>query len=147
MGGELGLDSSTSQSETISYSAIFREWFPYFLSLGMTPDEYWNQDCTLVKAYRKAEEIKRERTNTESWLQGMYIYEALCNVSPVLHAFAKSGTKPVPYPNRPYALTEKEIQRRKQEDEQARILKKKQAFEAWAARLDLPNSAPEGETE
>lgn len=147
MGGELGLDSSTSQSETTSYSAIFREWFPYFLSLGMTPDEYWNQDCTLVKAYRKAEEIRRERTNTEAWLQGMYIYEALCNVSPVFHAFAKSGTKPVPYPNRPYALTEKESQRRKQEDEQARILKKKQAFEAWAAGLDLPNSAPEEKTE
>ena len=58
MGGELGVDSSPSQSEISSYSAEFKKWFPYFLSLGMTYDEYWNQDCTLVKAYQDAEKDK-----------------------------------------------------------------------------------------
>ena len=71
----------------------------------MTPEQYWDSDPMLAKYYRKADEIRRKRRNEELWIQGMYIYEALCDVSPVLHAFAKRGTKPTPYPDHPYALT------------------------------------------
>ena len=46
----------------------------------MTYDQYWNDDCQLVKFYRKAHKLKNEQKNQELWLQGMYIYEALCNV-------------------------------------------------------------------
>ena len=44
------------------------------------------------------------------WKQGMYTYEALCDVSPVLHAFSKKGTKPLPYPEVPYGMEDKKIQ-------------------------------------
>ena len=37
-------------------------------------------------------------------------YDALCRVSPLLHAFAKKGTKPVPYVGEAYALTEKQVE-------------------------------------
>ena len=70
--------------------------------MGMTAEQFWEQDCSLVTAYRKAYEIKLESQNYIAWLQGMYIYEALCDVSPVLHAYAKAGTKPRPYANKPY---------------------------------------------
>lgn len=43
------------------------------------------------------------------WLQGLYFYEALGDMAPVLRAFVKSGTKPRPYPSEPYAFTESEI--------------------------------------
>ena len=36
------------------------------------------------------------------------IYEALCDVSPVLNAFAKKGAKPHPFPEKPYSLKAKE---------------------------------------
>ena len=73
----------------------------------------------LAKYYRKAEEIRRKRRNEELWLQGMYIYEALCDVAPVFHAFAKKGTKPRPYSDHPYAITHQD------RDEERKMLEKR----------------------
>ena len=89
----------------------------------MTYDQYWNGDCTLTKYYRKADEMRKERVNEEKWLQGMYFYEALCDVSPVLHAYAKKGTKPQPYSEKPYAVTE--TQRKHDAEEHARKVTEK----------------------
>ena len=89
-----------------SYTTKFYEVFPFYLSIGMTPEQFWDGDCTLVKYYRKAYELQRKRKNEDLWLQGMYIYEALCDVSPILQAFAKKGTKAHPYPDHPYAITQ-----------------------------------------
>lgn len=110
----------------------------------MTPDQYWDSDCTLVKYYRKAEELRNEKRNQELWLQGMYVYEAICDVAPILHAFAKKGTKPTPYPTKPYALNEKEIKRDK-EDKQRKVAEKGKKFmEAMTASI---NKKFEGRTQ
>ena len=98
----------------LTYTKTFYEHFSYYLSIGMTPDQYWDGDPTLTKYYREAEEKRIERRNQEFWLQGMYIYEAICDVSPILHAFAKKGAKPHPYSDKPYSITEKQ---RRQEEE------------------------------
>ena len=116
-----------------SYTTVFYDQFPYYLSIGMTPEQYWDGDSMLAKYYRKADEIRRKRRNEELWLQGMYIYEALCDVSPVLHAFAKRGSKPVPYPDHPYALTvndlkeEKKLKERQERDKARRYMEAKMA--------------------
>lgn len=99
MGGELVEDSSTSSS--LTYEEVFEHYFPYYLSIGMSYREYWEMDVDLVKAYKKAEEIRFERKNREMWIQGMYVYEAVADVSPILHAFAKKGTKVRPYMEKP----------------------------------------------
>lgn len=108
-----------------SYTKAFYDHFPYYLSIGMTPEQYWDDDPALAKYYRKADELQRNRRNQELWLQGMYIYEALCDVAPIFHAFAKRGTKPLPYSDHPYALTVKDREeetklRGKREREKAR---------------------------
>ena len=97
-----------SSPPSFTYTERFYEQFPYYLAIGMSPEQYWEGDPALTKYYRKADEIKRDRMNQEKWLQGMYIYEAICDASPILHAFAKKGTKPHPYSDKPYALTEKQ---------------------------------------
>ena len=71
----------------------------------MTPEQFWDGDPSLTKYYRKSYELQRKRRNEELWLQGMYIYEALCDVSPLLQAFAKKGTKAHPYADHPYSIT------------------------------------------
>lgn len=108
-----------------TYTEQFYEVFPYYLSLGMTYEQFWEGDPSLVKYYRKADEIRNERRNQELWLQGMYIYEAICDVSPILNPLAKRGTKPHPYSTRPYPLNEKQRERELEAKEKAEARKGK----------------------
>ena len=105
------------------------------MSIGMSYDEFWNHDVNIVRAYRKADEMKRRRQNETLWLQGMYIYEALCDAAPIFHAFAKKGTKPNPYAKEPYPITEAEIQEREEREAKVKEEKLKAEFAAFADRM------------
>lgn len=124
----------TATAPLKTYTEKFHELFPYYLSIGMTEEQYWDRDSTLVVAYRKAEELKTNRKNQEMWLQGAYVYEALCRVSPLLHAFAKKGTKPVPYIAEPFAITEKQAEYRQEEKEKKNFDKGKTMMEGFMIR-------------
>ena len=102
----------------------------------MTPEQYWDGDPSLTRYYRKAHELKRNERNQELWLQGMYIYEALCDVSPVLHSFAKKGTKPHPYPDHPYPLSNKDREAEKARREKLEREKAKRYMEAKMEELN-----------
>ena len=102
----------------------------------MTPEQYWDGDPLLAKYYRQADELKRKRRNQDLWLQGMYIYEALCDVAPIFHAFAKRGTKPAPYSDHPYSLTAKDRKDEKKLLEQRDREKARRYMEAQMAKLN-----------
>lgn len=138
MGSEL-VDSAPHPSHT----EVFHTHFPYYLSIGMTYDQYWNDDCTLVKPYRQAAEMKRSARNEELWLQGLYFYEALCDVSPILHAFAKSGTKPEQYRPRPLPITPSEIRAEKERQAFEKRQRLRHIVEMWADSLDIPEKQEE----
>lgn len=129
-----GSGGVTATAPLKTYTEKFYELFPYYLSIGMTEEQYWDKDSTLVVAYRKAEELKTNRKNQEMWLQGAYVYEALCRVSPLLHAFAKKGTKPVPYIAEPFAITEKQAEYRQEEKEKKNFDKGKTMMEGFMIR-------------
>lgn len=74
----------------------------------MSWDEYWYGDVWMVESYREAERLRTKQFNAQAHLIGAYIYEAICCVAPVLNAFAKKGTKPVPYRAKPFQLFEEE---------------------------------------
>lgn len=99
-----------------SFTEIFERDCSYYLSIGMTWEQYWDGDVWMVKAFREADKLRMERMNGRSHLMGMYVYEALCDVSPLLHAFAKKGTKPLPYPDAPYEIFPKKESRQEQKD-------------------------------
>lgn len=120
-----------------TYTERFYEQFPYYLAIGMTPEQYWESDPALAKYYRKADAIKSERINQELWLQGMYIYEAICDASPILHSFAKKGTKPHPYTDKPYPLSDKQRKQDTAVKEKAVSDKGKRFMEAF---MKLNNS-------
>lgn len=122
---------NSSAAPLFTYTEKFSELFPHYLSIGMTEEQYWDKDCTLVAAYRKAEEIRANRRNQEMWLQGAYVYEAICRVSPVLHAFAKKGAKPMPYLSEPYALSEKQAELREEEHAKKAYDKGKKLMEGF----------------
>lgn len=89
----------------LSYTEIFREQFPYYLHLGMTYQEYWQMDCELVRAYRKAYEFKQEYDNSLLWLQGLYIYKAMEAQRPGWNFWAKHP-KLEKYLEKPIAVTD-----------------------------------------
>lgn len=83
--------------------------FPYYLSLGMTADQFWDDDPWLAAAYRKANEIRTQRLSEEMWLQGLYNYHAFAVA--VSNVMRSKGTKPQKYleePLRLIPLTEEE---------------------------------------
>ena len=102
--------------------------------MGMTCEQFWEQDCMLVVPYRKAYQIQQEQENRLAWLQGMYIYEALCDVAPVLHAFAKHGTTVRPYPDKPYEF-ESARKKTKEETNRQKMAKTANYLNTLAARF------------
>lgn len=53
------------------------EAFPYYFSIGMTYEQYWDASPHLVCAYRQADAYKQDRFSQEAWLQGLYTYYAV----------------------------------------------------------------------
>lgn len=81
---------------------MFWEALPYYLSIGMSADEYWNASAFLAKSYREAYKLKARQANEQMWLQGQYIYAGL--VSVFSDVFGKKGGKKPEYPKEPYDL-------------------------------------------
>lgn len=118
-----GDGQNNSLSPFLAYTTVFKKHFPYYLSVGMSYDEYWNGDAELVKDYRLADEYKRERRNQELWMQGLYVYTAIANLSPILHDFVKKGTTAEPYPDKPFPITPKEVREEKERKERERYMR------------------------
>ena len=72
--GESFTKSGNSKVESSSLTKIFEHECPYYMSYGMSFDEYWYGDAYLVKFYRDAYKLKIRYDDTCMWKQGMYIY-------------------------------------------------------------------------
>lgn len=101
---EYELTGEDGEGRPPSYYEQFEKIFPWYLSIGMTPKQFWDDDCQLARYYREAERHREDKFNRQAHLQGLYFFEALCDVAPILHAFAEKGTKVIPYPDKPYEL-------------------------------------------
>ena len=147
-------DSLEKKVEYVSLSERFEELCPIFMNIGMSYREFWEDDPTIAKQYLEAFKIKQKNEiknkEWEIWKQGMYVYEALIDVSPILHAFSKAK-KPLPYPKKPFGLEETE-QNNEEKDE---ITKEKEAenerlkatvfFNNWARATRKHFESKEGE--
>lgn len=138
MEGNLSLEDISKKVEYTFLKDVFEEACPFFISIGMSYKEFWEEDVVIAKSYLKAFILKNKREQEikewQMWKQGVYIYEALCDVSPILHAFSKKGTKPLPYPTEPYGIKrndkeEKEDKEKEAENERLKAIIK---FKAWS---------------
>lgn len=128
---EKGEEEFLENLSHISFTEIFNSHLPFYLSIGMSYEQYWNEDCCITKYYKKAFDLQRNRMNEQLWLQGLYIYDAILDVAPALRAM---GAKPPEkYPNEPYPITDNEIELRKEKqakERQEAIIAKTEAFAA-----------------
>lgn len=90
----------------------------YALSIGMSYDQYWYGDPHILVNYVNAEEIRQRKRNTEMWIQGAYVYQAIGCLAPILNGLSKENRAKA-YLKQPIPLTEKE----REEQEQAKIQK------------------------
>ena len=103
-----------------SYSQVYAECFPFYLSIGMTAEEYWDGDNDLPKYYREAYKLKQEQLNHEAWLYGLYVYDA---VSSVMSHLNKNKSDHKSYAEKPYDFTPK--------GEEERVIEAKAQAEVW----------------
>lgn len=124
------MEGSVGKPSTKSYTEIFNEAFPYYLSIGMSYELYWYGEPNLVKAYREADELRVDRMNYEAWLQGLYVYQAVGALYPVFNPFSKQK-KAEEYLKEPIVITERARNQKAMEegDKMANFLK------AWADAL------------
>ena len=123
-----------SKVEYTSLTKLFEHECPYYMSYGMSFNEYWYEDAYLTSFYRESYKLKMKHDDVFMWKQGMYIYEALCDVSPILHAFSKKGTKPLQYRSKPMSEEDKTLQteEEKETEKKNEQLKARVFFENWA---------------
>ena len=119
-----------------SYTDAFEQLCPYYMSIGMSYDDFWNGDVVMVKAYRKACELRDRRNNQDMWLQGRYFYDALCAASPLYRFTMKKGMiKPEPYTKEPYPTTEAELREREEREVKAKEERLRAEFTAFVERM------------
>lgn len=120
-------ESKQAQLSPFAYTNYFNKCLPFYIAIGMTPDEFWKGDCTLTRSYYEAFKIKKDLQNELLWLQGMYNYEAFCDVLPAILSLGK--TPPNKYSDEPYPITKQEVEKR-------RYLKEKNNFQKMKARVE-----------
>lgn len=103
--------------------------FPKYMGMGMSYDEYWNGPAWLAKAYREAWDERQRREEWARWRQGLYVYNALLCVAPVLRAFGGDNVRALDYLSEPLPITEKEVREREEAREKAN-------YEAYIARME-----------
>lgn len=119
-----------------TYTEIFEEVFPFYLAIGMSHGQFWDEDPKLVKAYRKADEIRKRRMNEELWLNGIYMGEALA--STVGNMFSKEKYQ---YPSEPKPITQAEVEERQEREAKARMERIKARFTARALSINAQKGA------
>lgn len=115
-----GAVANDKASAPFAYTKIFEEHFPYYLSIGMTYDQFWHGDPMLTKYYRKADDMRQDRLNQELWLNGLYIYNAVGALAPILNAFSKQ-THANSYLEQPLPRTQAEIDERNRKEQEAKM--------------------------
>lgn len=102
-------EADTESCQNKTYTEIFEEQFPFYLSLGMSAKEYWEGECALPLFYRRAYKMKRRKEMDENnflaWLHGLYVRDAIASCKFKNHR----------YPKEPYDLWKQEEPKTKAE--------------------------------
>lgn len=100
-----------SSVEGMTIGQFIREQCPFYLSIGVTWDEYWNGDYSKLPYFRKAYNLKQKQDNAKLWLQGYYF----------LHAIGAAFSKEGKYPEEPIPLTEEDVEAQEAKRKQIEI--------------------------
>lgn len=99
-----GLTAPSSRKQPPpSVRQIFEAHAPYYLSIGMTYDDFYTGEPSLVILFRRAQRLADRRKEAELWRAGLYLQ----------YAIASCFGEGVSYPERPFPVTRKEAEERR----------------------------------
>lgn len=130
-----GYGKGRKPSFSYRYTEAFEENCPIYMMAGMSYEDYWDGDPQMAIYYRKKLEAQRDYDNFLRWIQGMYIYEALLNVSPALKPFVKNP-EVKPYRERPIPLTQEAIREEEDREKAKRTQEAREAMERLAISIN-----------
>jgi len=108
----LGESGGITQPNAITPIEYLNQLFDYALSIGMTYDQYWYEDTDLLIHYIKAEQYRLKRFNQQAWVQGLYVYQAIGCLVPILNPLSKEH-KARPYLKEPFPSSKEEVEERR----------------------------------
>lgn len=143
MGDRLTEGEKPKQASSTPYGDIFDQLFPHYLLMGMTPEQYWDGEYGLKKAYREAYRMRMENeqrmADRNNWYMGQYLIRVLQCVPLLVGGLnVKQGTELPDYPDKPFfekyeAEKEQEV-RKKHEEDQSQLAMA--MFQAMAAKMN-----------
>lgn len=104
--------------EDTSLTKLFEKACPIYMSYGMSYKDFWYGPAFMTTFYRDAHKLRVRQRDENNWMLGMYVYEAILDCTPVLHAFSKKGTKPLPYAEKPYLMDKLDTKTKAQLEEE-----------------------------
>ena len=143
MGDRLTEEQKQKQTSPTPYGDMLDELFPHYLLMGMTPEQYWDGESGLKKAFRKMYELKisneQKLADRNNWMLGQYMMRVLQCVPLLVGGLnVKRTTKLPEYPDKPLLEkaeeTRKEQDRKKREEDQAQFAMA--MFQAMATKFN-----------
>jgi hypothetical protein len=110
------VDEGVKPQTPRKYSDIFEECFSFYLSIGMTYEQYWDGDNELPRYYRKAEKMRQEQNNHNAWLNGLYVFDAVMSAMSHMN---KNKSDHKNYAEKPYDFTPKKEENKVEAEAQA----------------------------
>ena len=108
-------EKSSTQKEYSSFTEVFEEMCPYFMSIGVTYEQFWYGDFDICKYALKAEKLRNVKKNNDFWWNSLYIFRALLDASPAFHDFGSGDEVKIKPLDRPLPLTQEEAEEREQQ--------------------------------
>jgi hypothetical protein len=130
VGDRLTEEDKPKQTSPYPYGDIFDELFPHYLLMGMTPEQYWDGESGLKKAFREAYRMRmdyeQKLADRNNWYMGQYIMCVLQCVPLLVGGLnVKPSTQLPEYPDKPFlekAEAEKrETDRKRHEEDQMKL--------------------------
>lgn len=119
----------------VPFYKTFEKLCPYYMSIGMTYEQFWDGEAELPKYFREAHELRLREQNRMMYYQGAYVYSAVLALVPVLRPLSKAK-EPAPYLDDVIPLSAKEAEEIKERKDKEKFEKGLENMKTLAQRLN-----------
>lgn len=100
---------------------LFEVLCPYYMSIGMTYEQFWKATPEVIRAYFQAEKMRIRRSQTEHWYGGAYMQSAI----------ASCFNSEYDYPSNPFPVIADDIRERAEAEREKAIAEEKARWQRF----------------